>query len=686
MAESPPKAETNDGILHTRVGIATYLAPSTTLSDEGMQVSLLQKVNDCIALHETQIYVDFTNVSAMNSSALEIVLSCHDQLMLTNGQLHLINVNAIVNEVFSMTGLNHFIDVANGIDDHHEHSFNNERKRLGDMLVSKGLLTADQVDKAIVIQSNSSKRIGEIAIDKGWVTESDMLRIMGEQLGIPFINLRVGLFDIALQSLLPIGVLRRLKMVPLFKLRGQLFVATSEPHAIPAHDEVYNLTGLNVVPILTSSDDLAAHMEQASHQEDYDITSYISDMENDLEVVENTVEEDYNVIDEMASGSPIINLVNAVIQRAIRDGASDVHIEPSRKMSRVRFRIDGILYEFMTQPADMHPAIVSRLKVMANLDIAERRLPQDGRVQVNTQGRSIDLRFSSLPGIFGEKIVLRVLDKNQNILDIERLGLQENNLALLKKLLSHSHGLILATGPTGSGKTTSLYAAINYLNTIEKSIVTIEDPVEYQIEIINQNQVNDKVGLSFSRVLRHVLRQDPDIVMVGEIRDKETAQIAVQAALTGHLVLSTLHTNESAGAITRLIEMGIEPYLLSSALIGVVAQRLIRTICPDCKTNYIASPDLVEKFGWQDKEQVRLSKGRGCSNCYDSGYKGRMAVHEILECDASLQQLMTQSPSREQLTLHMKSSNVKTLFDDGLQRVLDGKTTLDEVSRVLMTD
>ncbi|NIW57034.1 MAG: type II secretion system protein GspE, partial [Gammaproteobacteria bacterium] len=361
--------------------------------------------------------------------------------------------------------------------------------------------------------------------------------------------------------------------------------------------------------------------------------------EEDFEVIENLAPDDYSEIDELAGGSPVINMVNALIQRAVRDGASDIHIEPGRNRSRVRFRIDGVLYEVMTPKSELHPAIVSRLKVMANLDIAERRLPQDGRIQVFTQQRAIDLRFSSLPGLYGEKVVLRVLDKNQAILDVHKLGLTDSNLDRYMELLRATHGLILVTGPTGSGKTTTLYAALNHLNSLEKNIVTIEDPVEYQIDVINQNEVRDNVGLGFARVLRHVLRQDPDIIMVGEIRDMETAEIAVQAALTGHLVLSTLHTNDSAGAITRMIDMGVEPYLLSSALIGVMAQRLVRTVCPSCKTTFVAPKEVCEKYGWQDG-RVKLARGRGCDECYDSGYRGRLAIHEILETVAPLQRLI----------------------------------------------
>jgi len=342
-----------------------------------------------------------------------------------------------------------------------------------------------------------------------------------------------------------------------------------------------------------------------------------------------------------------------------------------------------LLYEVMSPRIELHPALVSRLKVMANLDISERRMPQDGRIQVHTQGRAVDLRFSSLPGMFGEKVVLRVLDKQATIMEINSLGMQQHNVDIFKGLLQRSYGLILVTGPTGSGKTTTLYSAINFINSIEKNIVTIEDPVEYQLDIVNQNPVKEKIGLTFAKMLKHVLRQDPDVVMVGEIRERETAEIAVQAALTGHLVLSTLHTNDSIGAVTRMLDMGIEPYLLSSALIGVVAQRLVRSICPKCKTEYLAPPDLVKRFDWQHLDKVKLSNGRGCSECYDSGYKGRLGIHELIETNGELQRLIISNPSRDELADYMQRQRIKRLFDDGLDRVLQQKTTIEEISRVI---
>ena len=351
---------------------------------------------------------------------------------------------------------------------------------------------------------------------------------------------------------------------------------------MPAFDEVSERLQCEVRPVLARKEDIEKMLSESLGLGDMQF-DMVGDVDEDFAVIENLQIEDQAAIDDVAAGSPVINLVNSIIQRAVHDGATDIHLEPFRTHSRIRFRIDGLLYEFTAPRIELHPALVSRLKVMANLDIAERRMPQDGRIQVHTQGRSVDLRFSSLPGLYGEKVVLRILDKNQAILDVNKLNMSTDNLRIFKELLDANNGLILVTGPTGSGKTTSLYAALNYLKSIEKNIVTIEDPVEYQLDIINQNEVRDAIGLTFAKILKHVLRQDPDIVMVGEIRERETAEIAVQAALTGHLVLSTLHTNDAVGAVTRLIDMGVEPYLLSSALLGVVGQRLVRTICPNCK-------------------------------------------------------------------------------------------------------
>jgi type IV pilus assembly protein PilB len=375
--------------------------------------------------------------------------------------------------------------------------------------------------------------------------------------------------------------------------------------------------------------------------------------------------------------------VNLIILKATKERASDIHLEPERKFFRVRYRIDGVLYEVMRQKIELHAAVVSRLKIMANLDIAERRLPQDGRIQVVAQGRTIDLRFSSLPGILGEKVVLRVLDKERGVLSLDELGLGSELQTGVRTLLHKPHGLLLVTGPTGSGKTTTLYAGLRELNSIERNIVTIEDPVEYQFEVINQNQVREEIGLTFARILKHVLRQDPDVVMVGEIRDSETAEIAVQAALTGHLVLSTLHTNDAASAMSRLLEMGIEAYLLTSALIGVLAQRLVRTICPACAMPYYPTEAETAALGLAPGTKLQLRRGRGCTECYDSGYRGRIGIYELLSIDAAMRGLLLRNPTVDEIRRHQQESKMPDLRSEGLKLVIDGRTTHEEVTRAV---
>ena len=549
--------------------------------------------------------------------------------------------------------------------------------RLGNILVDRKLITPEQVEDALALQDETGQRFGQIIVEKGWINNKKLLDILSEQFGLPSIWLRPGIYDPEAVKLISKETALRLELLPLFKVREMLVVATAAPQSIPRFDELEKRTGLKVKTILAEQGEILKTIEEA-YAGLAVFSDFIGDLDEYFELVETAQFDDYTVIDSMAEGSPIINLVNSVIQRAVHDGASDIHIEPSRTKCRVRFRIDGILYEVMAHKLEMHAAVVSRLKVIAGLDIAERRLPQDGRIQVSTHGRIVDLRFSSLPGIFGEKIVLRVLDKNRSILDIEKLGMSEENLTIFKSLLGTSNGLLLVTGPTGSGKSTTLYAAINRLNSLEKNIVTIEDPVEYQLDIVNQNQIKEGIGLGFAKMLKHILRQDPDIIMVGEIREHETAEIAVQASLTGHLVLSTLHTNDAISAITRLLDMGIEPYLLSSALQGVIGQRLVRTVCQECKTTFVPTKEIALVLGSDDPRSVRLAKGRGCQACYDSGYKGRIGVHEIIRINSELQQLMNANATREDFDKYIVKNGLKTLMDDGYDRVRKGLTTIEE--------
>ena len=556
-------------------------------------------------------------------------------------------------------------------------------KRLGELLVEKGVLTEDQCKQALDFQKKTGKRLGQIVIELGLVKEDELLQVLSKQMDLPHIWLRKGLIDPGIINVVPGEKARLYKIMPMFKVKNNLILATSDPQAIFVFDEIEELTGLSVQPVLSRSGDIDKAIEEY-YGGAVEIPDYVGDFdEGAIRLVESQAQFDFARIEEMADGSPIINFVNMIILRAIKDKASDIHIEPDKKKLRVRYRVDGIMYEVMTQKIDLHPAVVSRLKVMANLDIAERRMPQDGRIQVMVEGRAVDLRFSSMPGILGEKIVLRILDKKSTILDINQLGFSEDTLIRFKHLLMHPYGLILVTGPTGSGKTTTLYAAMNLLNTIEKNIITIEDPVEYQMEIINQNQVKESIGLTFSVILRHALRQDPDIVMVGEIRDKETAEIAIQASLTGHLVLSTLHTNDSASAVTRLLDMGLEPYLVTSSLTGVIAQRLIRNICPKCKTLFYPSTSIMEKYGWTEERRLQIAKGKGCPECYDSGYKGRMGLYELLEVTEDLQSLILSNPSLDEIRKHLRNKGHITMETEGIKKVREQVTTFEEVSRVV---
>ncbi len=672
----------------SRIGTLTYIAPPEALVSDEAIAPLSIALQERLALRDINLALDLVNVRLINSRALELLLETQEKLIRLGGFLQVANVNSVVQDILQITGLSETIHIVStsGKGDSAMFIPPTDRvgasRKLGDILVELEAATPEQIDASMKLQEATGKRMGQILVDKQWVQARDLLKALSIQLEVPLVTLRPGIADPDISHAIPKDVAARLVVLPLFRIRNVLTVATANPQSMPALDEIEELTQCRVRPILAAAEDITKTANEAYHTDGL-LLDYIDDAVADLELVETPGIDDYTAIDQMAEGSPVINFINTMIQRAVRDGASDIHLEPSRSKCRIRFRIDGVLYEVMSTRSEMHPALVSRLKVMANLDIAERRFPQDGRIQVFTQGRTVDLRFSSLPGIYGEKIVLRVLDRNNTILDIDRLGFSPNNLATFKRLLKRSFGLILVTGPTGSGKTTSLYAAINHLNSIEKNIVTIEDPVEYQVDIVNQNQVKDSIGLTFPKILKHVLRQDPDVVMVGEIRERETAEIAVQAALTGHLVLSTLHTNDSIGTLTRLMDMGIEPYLLSSALIGVIAQRLVRHICPDCRTLYVAPPELCATYGWPADEGLKLAKGRGCPSCYDSGYRGRLGIHEVIETDPDLQKLMIANPSRDQLVDYIKKRGTETLFDDGLLRVRAQQTTIEEVSRVI---
>lgn len=548
-------------------------------------------------------------------------------------------------------------------------------------MVQQGRLTSEQLIMFLRVQKKTGKPIGRILIEQGTLTEEELKYILGEQLGIPHIWLRKGLIDPWIVNVLPKEKAFRFQVIPMFRVNNVLTLATADPNAIFVFDEVSRITELEVQPVICRSSDIVEAIHKY-YREEITVDEVMSGIdESDIEVIEIATDKEIDELAEMAAGSPIINLTNKILLRAIRDRASDIHIEPQKLLCRVRVRIDGLLYKFMSLKMEMHPSVVSRLKIMANLDIAERRIPQDGRIQVNVDGRTIDLRFSSMPSIHGEKVVLRILDKNKVLLDINKLGFDTKILNQFKSVLKKPYGLILVCGPTGCGKTTTLYSAITTLNSSEKNIITIEDPVEYQLDNITQSQVKELIGLTFARFLKHALRQDPDIILVGEIRDRETAEIAIQASLTGHLVISTLHTNDSPSAITRLLEMGIEPYLLSSSLLACQAQRLVRTICSECKTGYYPTQEVLRKLGIDD-EKFTLYKGKGCSACYNSGFKGRVGIYEFLEINKGLQSLILDNPAIDIMRNYLKTKKHRRLKDLGDEKVRQGVTTIEEVRRV----
>ncbi|MBD8531732.1 MULTISPECIES: ATPase, T2SS/T4P/T4SS family [unclassified Massilia] len=670
----------SDAVTRSRIGSMTYLAPSMALVASDAIDAVESAIAECIAQHQVSIVLDLGKVPLLSGRALELTMRAANRLGSLGGWLKLAYPSPLLLDILKVTGVADQVALYDAPQAPPKAARTGAQPKLGDILVERGIVTAAQVAEAARLQEQTGKRMGFIMVEKKWLSESALFQALAEQLDLPFVSLRAGLYDPVAVSLLERDVAKRLNVIPLFVVENTLTIATGEPQAVHSIDEIRARTGCRIRVAMAPPLDINRVRDDAYGGT---MPDFIHSEANDLELVDNQIPDDYTQIDQMAGASPVINMVNAVIQRAIHDNASDIHIEISRNKSRIRLRIDGILYEVMSPRPELHPAIVSRLKVMAHLDIAERRLPQDGRIQVMTQGRSVDLRFSSLPGIYGEKVVLRVLDKNQSILDVDKLGMNRGAVDTFKRLLGRSHGLILVTGPTGSGKTTSLYAAINYLKSIEKNIVTIEDPVEYQLDIINQNQVNDAIGLTFPKILKHVLRQDPDIIMVGEVRDRQTAEIAVQAALTGHLVLTTLHTNDTLGAVARLVEMGVEPYLLSSALIGVMAQRLVRRICPGCKTSYLVPPGAAAAYGYKGEGNLKLLKGRGCPSCYDSGYKGRLGIYELLEVGPDLARMIVANASKDAMSQHVAGTGHRDLYADGMERAFGGDTTPEEIARVV---
>jgi type IV pilus assembly protein PilB len=561
-------------------------------------------------------------------------------------------------------------------------------KRIGELLLREKKITAPQLEEALAEQKRLGGRpkIGTILIQKGYIQEETLLLFLSKQFGLPIIDLQRFELEENYLKLIPDNIARRYEIIPLGKEGSTLKLAISDPSNIFALDDLKFLTGCNIQLFLSSERDLKEAIDLY-----YGLTSTLSEALEDikgLEVDYIQPEEEVDAVNlEMAAKeAPVVKLTNLLLLDAIKRGASDIHFEAYDRSFRVRYRIDGVLYEIMNPPVKLKNALISRIKIMSNLNIAERRLPQDGRVKLRFgEGREMDFRVSSLPTLFGEKVVMRLLDKSNLQGNLERLGFEPEVLSKYREAIRKPYGMILVTGPTGSGKSTTLYSTLGELNKTTENICTAEDPVELNIFGINQVQVHEDIGLTFSNVLRSFLRQDPDIIMVGEIRDKETAEISIKAALTGHLVLSTLHTNDAPSTVTRLLDMGIEPFLVASSLNLVVAQRLVRKLCPNCKKRVEVSPDLLKEYNIKLADHF-LAEPVGCPACNFSGFKGRVALYEILPFFDQLKELIFERTSATEIKSVARDHGMKTLRESGITKVLEGVTSLEEVIRVTSKD
>lgn len=560
--------------------------------------------------------------------------------------------------------------------------------RLGDQLIREGLITPEQLAEALARQQATGDRIGRSLVDIGALSSTSLVQALSRRLNVKGCVLRHGLIDPKIAKLVPKEEAMRLRVLPLFKVGDELTVAMVEPKSLPTQDRLRDLTECRIRPILVLEDNLE-EFQRKYLAEEVNVDSFLASMEETnihISEVEAVDEGPVADLDKMVEGSPIVNLVNLAILTALRAGASDIHVEPDRDATHIRYRIDGQLREMLKPPKGMHAAIVSRIKVIGRMDIAEKRLPQEGRVHIVADGREIDLRVSSMPTILGEKIVLRILDKSNLSFELGDLGIVGYDRKAIEAMVRSPYGLMLVTGPTGSGKTTTLYSALDLLRDESVNIVTIEDPVEYQLPMVNQIQVNDRVGLNFVRALRSILRQDPDVIMVGEIRDEETARVAVQAALTGHLVMSTLHTNDCPGGVMRLLDMGIEPFLISASVLGFIAQRLARKICPSCKTSYYPPPALLEKVGWESRSNELFSTGEGCRECNNTGFRGRIGVYEVMLMDSEIKRMTQDDVTESDIRTYLAQAGWRSLREKALDLVENGQSTLEEVLRVTRSE
>ena len=576
---------------------------------------------------------------------------------------------------------------------------NTKKKMLGEMLVAGGMIKEEQLKRALDEQKKRGGKVGELLVDLGFISEHNIATFLGRQLHLPFIEIEKELIDVDMVKMIPADMARRVAAIPLYKDRESLVVAMADPLNIFGLDDIRKAAGMDIRQVVATRTDIQKAIDRY-----YGMGQSIETATMDFAEAKGGAQaEPMEMIGATAGDAPVVKLVSMVIAQAIMDRASDIHIDPEGDHIKIRYRIDGVLSEVRTLPREMHAPIVSRIKIMADMDIAEKRVPQDGRFQAKiTHSDSgpvvtavfrernalrmsgdvtVDIRVSTLPVIQGETVVMRILDRTQVIMTLEGLNFTADMLDRYRKLITRPYGMVLVTGPTGSGKTTTLYASINTIDRKANNLVTIEDPVEYQMMGVNQVQVNPKAGVTFASGLRSILRQDPDIIMVGEIRDRETAEIAIHAALTGHLVFATLHTNDAAGAATRLMDMGIEPFLIASSTIGILAQRLARQICDRCKKPYQAAPELLKSLGLAEGA-VTFYRGEGCPACKNSGYKGRIGIYELLEMNDDIRGLIVAKATSSAIKASAAQKGSKTLRQEGLIRAASGITSVEEVLRV----
>ena len=563
--------------------------------------------------------------------------------------------------------------------------------RLGQLLVSANMITDEQLKKALAVQQKDGGRLGSNLVKLGFIDEDRLISFLSKQYGIPAVNLQELEIDQGLCKLIPSDVVQKYQIMPINRTGATITIAMVDPSNVFALDDVKFMTGYNVEPVVASEGGIKAainkYYDTAEALQDVMATLKEGDENVDLIMEE---EEDVNLgeLKQAVEDAPVVKLVNLILTDAIAKGASDIHIEPYEKSFRVRYRVDGVLYETMQPPMRLRAALTSRLKIMSELDISERRLPQDGRIKLKMKGKEVDLRVSTLPTLFGEKIVMRILDKGNLQLDMANLGFEEKAGADFFKAISSPYGMVLVTGPTGSGKSTTLYSALSNVNKIDVNIMTAEDPVEYNLMGINQVQMKDEIGLNFAATLRSFLRQDPDIIMVGEIRDYETAEIAVKAALTGHLVLSTLHTNDAPSTINRLLNMGIEPFLVASSTILILAQRLCRRVCQNCKEPEKVPLQALIDIGFAEEEakDVVPYKGHGCDICGGTGYKGRVALYEVMPISEGVKELILEGATATEIKKCMLNDGCKSLRKSGLTKIKQGVSSIEEVLRVTFGD